>query len=262
MNPTMDYIETNNIADTESSLNVIISISGEGTINWGDGVIESFNNPEGADYTHIYSSFGEYKIKFEGKIKALDLGSQSNSEINNTYLNLLQCPNLISLGFSGVNSINGLEKLSKLISLSFKGITTSVTLPLNSSIEFLLISESNCNLYNFNLQTKLRFIAISNSTINNLVTDINLDFAPSLTSVYLSTSPFTSLIVPSLVTNISISECEFTKDSLDNLATLLNTFGPKVDALLDIIDNPGTSEVDLDTEPWTTLISNGWNVNI
>lgn len=262
MKPNLDYIETNNFANTQETLYVEFSVEGEGFISWGDGTTTPIvmGTPS---QSHTYSSFGDYKIKFEGKITNLVLGGQSFSIINNTYLNLLQCPNLLALGFAGISDLKGLEKLSKLQILGFKNISIPVTLPTPSSLETLQISESQIpDLVNFSQQTHLTSLTINIARIESVGTDFNTSFAPFLNRVNLSGSDFTSLIVPSSVNNINIVDNQFQITELNDLATLLNTFGQKSDAELSIYGNPGAAEVDDNVNPWSELISNGWSLRL
>jgi hypothetical protein len=267
MNPLMDYVETNTVV-TDLSLNgtVYADVRGTGVVDWGDGESTSFDS-EGVNVIvdHTYASLGTYTVKFSGKLTVLVLsGNEGTGEggLKSTYLKLLQCPNLLALTTFGVTSITGLEKCTKLTVLSLRNSNIKV-LNLSRNTQLGNLSLSACQieeLQGLTSLTKLVIVEIRSTSVQNLVPDFT--FASDLNYLDLRDSGISSLLVPESSIDIDIRFNNFTIEDLNALATLLNTFGSKPESGLDIYGNPGTPEVNLENEPWLTLVNNGWNVSL
>ena len=268
MNPDMDYVETNTVV-TDLALNgtVFVDVRGTGVVDWGDGESTPFDN-DGEDLFqlyHTYTSLKTYTVKLSGRLILLALGGDEGTGeggLNSTYLKLLQCPNLLNLSTKGVTSITGLEKCLKLKTLSLVEANIKV-LNLSRNSQLFGLFMSRCQIEELQGLTNLTDLVRVNldlTSIQNLVPDFT--FASNLSNLELRDTGISSLLVPESIEQIDIRNNNFTLEGLNALAELLNGFGttPESSRSLILYGNPGTPEVDLENEPWSTLVSNGWNV--
>jgi hypothetical protein len=263
----MDYVETNTVV-TDLVVNGTVEtyVKGVGVVDWGDGGSSPYDSEgEIVRVVHTYTSLRTYTVKFSGKLTVLALGGNegtSEGSLKSTYLKLLQCPNLLALSTTGVTSITGLEKCTKLTSLGLNDSNIKV-LNLSRNTQLLQLDMLDCQieeLQGLTSLTKLVIVEIRYTSVQNLVPDFT--FASDLNYLELRDLGISSLLVPESTNQIDIRFNEFTLEGLNALATLLNSFGSKPYSSLNLYGNPGTPEVNLENEPWSTLVNNGWNVTL
>ncbi len=208
-----------------------ITISGQGTINWGDGVTVNVDNKTPTLVNHVYQSEGSYTVIIKGKFTVLGLTTNDNPS-SNVIGNLTVTDVVCGSG----NSFTTLICNSPV--QTFTGLTK-----LPNLTEFQL--GQNTIELDFNNYPKLTAVGLSDKGYGG---DFDIStLRTSITSVYLNDNNITS------VTNLS------------NLPNLVNLFLNKTSiSTLDLSSNKKLQQLGLDSTNITSLgfISNTDNPNI
>lgn len=221
-----------------------ITISGQGTINWGDGVTVNVDNKTPILVNHVYQSEGSYTVIIKGKFTVLGLTTNDNPS-SNVIGNLTVTDVICGSGNSfttlicnsPVQTFTGLTKLPNLT--EFQLGKNTIELDFNNYPKLTAVGLSDKGYGgDFDISTLRTSITSVYLNDNNITSVSNLSNLPNLVNLFLNKTSISTL---NLSSNKKLQQLGLGDTNITSLGFISET------------ENPGITYLDISN---CTAISN------
>lgn len=208
-----------------------ITISGQGTINWGDGVTVNVDNKTPTLVNHIYQSEGSYTVIIKGKFTVLGLTTNDNPSSNvigNLTVTDVVCGSGNSFTTLICNSpaqtFTGLTKLPNLTEFQFGQNT--IELDFNNYPKLTAVGLSDKGYGgDFDISTLRTSITSVYLNDNNITSVTNVSNLPNLVNLFLNK---TSINTVDLSANKKLQQLGLSDTNITSLSFISPTNNPAI----------------------------------